>query len=128
MVDQLSRLHQRTTEPGTKSGTVKAGFKQTQQVITGHTAHLLGFTKGSAELFLKQTVGVPQLLLFNQLLTVVRHLAPNFIRAVLAGTMTAPFEESVILGVAVYVDAKTADDLSFGAGKLCHIINFPCGF
>ena len=71
---------------------VETGFEQAQQVVSGHTTHLLGFAEGPAELFLQKTVGMPQLLLFNQLLAVVRDLAPGLVRAVLTGAVTAPFK------------------------------------
>ena len=89
VIDQLPGLHQGTTEPGTESDAVETGLKETQQVFTGHATHLLGLAKGPAELFLQQAVGVTQLLLFNQLLTVVGHLAPGLVRSMLAGAVAA---------------------------------------
>ena len=124
MIDQLPGLHQSTTEPGTESDAVETGLKEAQQVFAGHAAHLLGLAKGSAELFLQQAVGVSQLLLFYQLLAVVRNLAPGLVRAMLTGAVAAAVEQPIILGITVYVDAKPANEFAFRACKFGHNLLF----
>ena len=125
VIDQLPGLHQRTAESSAEDDVIKAGFEQNQQVFTGHAAHLLGFAKDPAERLLEHAVGVPQFLLLDQLLTLVRDLVPHTIGAMLTGAVTAPFEQAVILGVDEYIDAEATHELTFWACEFGHSFASP---
>ena len=77
-------------------------------------------------MFFEQPESVPQLLLLNQLLTVVGDLVPHAIRSVLARAITATFEQPVVLWIAEYINAKTAHKLTFGPCEFGHSISFSC--
>jgi hypothetical protein len=77
VTDELASLCTRRAKPHAVNHIIEAAFEELQQRLPSITFATLGLGKIAAELALKHTVGAFDLLLFTQLLTVIRGSRPR---------------------------------------------------
>ena len=118
MGDELTRGVDRRREAGPQDERVETRLEDAEQVLTGDALHRRRLLEVVAQLTLADVVLVAQLLLLEELATVVAH-ATAATQAVLAGRIVALFEVS--LRLVGQRDPQLARGFDFGS------VEFHCG-